>query len=1152
MRVLQSSGVGFLLRLCLFSNIVLATALVPLRRQDTDSPTTNTRDPTPTPGEGETVASLVATGTQSSGTASSTDVSSVTHSSTSSFFPSPTSNSDLNSTLLSHSVPDGELPLQPQITPGWAVAGVILLGTGIVYALVGIKAKWLHTFFSTAFLTSLGTTVLIVYVIIPPVGNPIQGAYVVAAVCTGAILGGLAIVFKEITECLGCLLGGFCLSMWLLALQPGGLIPTTGGKVGFIAAFTLAGFCLYFTKWTRTYGLIVCISFSGATVAVLGIDCFSRAGLKEFWAYLWALNDNLFPLGAVTYPLTRGIRVELAVTILIFLAGIVSQLKLWRIIKERRDKKNAEIAEGERNLRVEEENVGRQVEEMTSRERREWERVYGDSSTSQLADSDDSGVGDMGMGSEKRRVRSSKSVSASVTITTRAQSPTGTEQLDAARADSPVGRAATPLSLAKALAAAEAAMSKEKGDSRVVVRIAEDDIADGSGGGVETPVEGDRDGDTIGTPSAMSTSRRGSQPLSSQVLPVVPLPFKIPEARDDEERSSVATFADEDEDEDEEERPRAPVRVSQNRAEGLARRLSSGPAKLLRNLSQRSARSKTAEQQQVASASESREVLVEAVRYTREDTDSVLANMDDLSSPGGGTSSIRDSVAFSKIELDLELSSGGGETQSLPLGHTTDSSGGVPVKTSLPSLVLPGAIELEDLDLSRQVQVASTGEEAEDITSAKEGGSGSGRRKSTASVDSVAASLTRGNLPAALSRVALSYRTNEWAKHLSVAEIPEPDSPQLPEHERSLALGSPVPSEEPAPVDVVELQQTAENAAPPLAAPRTASAMSNYALQQAAVSRSSSRGSLSGYPDALTPEPPQIQLRNRTAVPYRSMSGTLKVRTSALFAQPIAEEGDGDSTSTSNPLAMARPMSASPTPQELSAAAAATTPYSSPHTLIGMRETILRNKASYSYLIPPSAADILPTIPSSGPPSDAGSLHNYPGAIASIDLDDLPLSQRRAMIRQNSTATFTTKPSRSSLRSLTNPNPAPTPTAETTGFDSHQPLRSSIAPSEAIRQAQLANFRSSVVADLRPTSGLVAHAVNVGGPAFGGQPQLAGSPSMASLRSAYGDVLLAQRAKEAEERREREMEERMRSGVMMEAHRDALRKMQSRVNMKDL
>ncbi len=192
---------------------------------------------------------------------------------------------------------------------------------------------------------------------------------------------------------MGCLLGGFCFAMWLLTLQAGGLLLETGPKAALIAAFTLGAFALYFSHWTRTYGMIACGSFAGATATVLGIDCYSRAGLKEFWAYLWALNTDLFPLGTVTYPLTEGIRVELAVTVIIAVAGVVSQLRVWRIIQEHRAKRDAEKAEADRNLQLEEENIGRQVEEVNDRERQEWERVYGDGQGSPL--SADSGVGDL-------------------------------------------------------------------------------------------------------------------------------------------------------------------------------------------------------------------------------------------------------------------------------------------------------------------------------------------------------------------------------------------------------------------------------------------------------------------------------------------------------------------------------------------------------------------------------------------------------------------------------------------------------------------------------------------------------------------------------------------------------------------------------------
>lgn len=126
----------------------------------------------------------------------------------------------------------GGVPIVPIVTPGVGVAGVLLMIAGLAYGLVGIKIKrcvlvipyedWdsnrvarrLHIFLSSTFLSALGITVLIVYVMNPPVKDAIQGGYVVAAVMTGVIVGAIAIVFPEVTENLGCLLGGFCVAMW--------------------------------------------------------------------------------------------------------------------------------------------------------------------------------------------------------------------------------------------------------------------------------------------------------------------------------------------------------------------------------------------------------------------------------------------------------------------------------------------------------------------------------------------------------------------------------------------------------------------------------------------------------------------------------------------------------------------------------------------------------------------------------------------------------------------------------------------------------------------------------------------------------------------------------------------------------------------------
>ena len=122
----------------------------------------------------------------------------------------------------------------------------------------------------------------------PPVANAIQGAFFVAAFVTGVIFGVLSLVFSDITEGFGCLLGGFCLSMWFLSLRDGGLITSTTGRAIFIGCMSAGGFSLSFSHYTRSHGLIASIAFSGATATILGIDCLAGAGWKEFWLYLWS------------------------------------------------------------------------------------------------------------------------------------------------------------------------------------------------------------------------------------------------------------------------------------------------------------------------------------------------------------------------------------------------------------------------------------------------------------------------------------------------------------------------------------------------------------------------------------------------------------------------------------------------------------------------------------------------------------------------------------------------------------------------------------------------------------------------------------------------------------------------------------------------
>ena len=200
----------------------------------------------------------------------------------------PTSTMPAGTNISSIIIDNNEtLPITPTITPALSVAGALLMLSGTVYALVGIKNREIQIFISAAYLSSLSITVLIIYVMNPPVSNAIQAAYFAGALVPALIIGGGALIFRDFTEGLGCLIGGFCLAMWILILKAGGVITSTAGKAIFIGIFCIGFFALSFSHRTRSYCLIGSTSFAGATAIVLGIDCFSRAGLKEFWLYIW-------------------------------------------------------------------------------------------------------------------------------------------------------------------------------------------------------------------------------------------------------------------------------------------------------------------------------------------------------------------------------------------------------------------------------------------------------------------------------------------------------------------------------------------------------------------------------------------------------------------------------------------------------------------------------------------------------------------------------------------------------------------------------------------------------------------------------------------------------------------------------------------------
>ncbi|RYP69188.1 hypothetical protein DL769_005356 [Monosporascus sp. CRB-8-3] len=1067
----------------------------------------------------------------------------------------------------SAAVAPGELPLAPRLTPGWGIAGAIMIVTGATYTIIGIKSGWLHTFFSSAFLTSLCTAILIVYVMIPPIRDPIQGAYVVAVVITGLILGGAATLFRELTEGFGCLLGGFCLSMWLLTLKEGGLLPGTTQKIIFICAFVLGGYAFYFSHYTRGYAMIGLMSFAGATVTVLGIDCFTRAGLKEYWGYIWDLNKEIFPLSATTYPQTKVIRVETALIVIFTVLGVISQLKLWRVVQERRATRAAELEEEKRQRDLEEANVGQQVEEENERERRQWEATYGDQPPSSPTASGDSGLGGMDPEKGGQYSQTTMPVPADDEI----------ELDDLPSSSSAINPPMPPKQVADGLVIAD----QKDDNSRVTVRVARE----------EEPVSGDSlqlmpapdekvwiagaDGEVRPVSTILT---RNSQRFSRSTGPdVVPLPFKIPDVeetdeRDEADRSSFATFADED-----------------TRSVALSKHASRGSLASVAATVDGMSEDGTDRSDRVQEDEQTRSIEIRSIE--------IKAELVDQQSEIQSTTEGQNLAEQPKSELRV--------TQPESRPQSTAETVGADIVN--PSVMHDSSGSQSKRSSTTNAPVKVDDGSADAATPTEENSDSVKKPRSTAtSVASSRVSLTKDRLPSGLSRVALSYRTNEWAKHLSQAEAPEPQKLQLNEYpEREVTVNK---RESAVPVNVEELQQTAQGTLPGATMARTLSSASKAATQAPAPLHHSSSRVTANFAGGSPPQPALTVSTGQgvdiaapvspvSPLPASSLHGSHSFRmkpgrrtSTDVTTLPIAEENGEErqgSTRQSEDSSRgsrgdgAHPHSPSPDPQVLTRAPVpGVVPYASPQTLLGQRELLLRHK-SQSMLAASSPTPEHPEHQHSGPPRETGSLYNHRSSSTPVvltpDVDDIPLSQRKELIRQSSLLSVgngpnSTMPMHQVPRSTPTPLPQITVAEVVPFYNSHQPQRrSSAVASAARRESQLANFRNSVAADLRAGAANNNRSSNgretplvARGSATNLVQNIARSPSnkdhrdsdvRRSIDRSRSTLLLRMEAESRrrelarweKERSARAFEEKMRNGNLLDAHREAMRRLQGGV-----
>lgn len=462
------------------------------------------------------------------------------------------------------------------------------------------------------------------------------------------------------------------------------------------------------------------------------------------------LNDNLFPLHYhQKYPITRGIRVEIAAIIIIALLGIMSQMKVWKIVKQKREDRVSEQKRKEHQRKISDEERGRDVEAGNRQDQPLWEALHGgNGKVKAKGEYLDSGVG--------------------------TDEPSSTRKSSWGDVQESDGEGMELQTMPE--------FRNGSGDKgRVTVHVAQEDFYEVSlVGGQRTSMErpimisnaeasNAFDLETSSINARAKVRPRSIDPELTLQPMVVPPPFRIPEldSASDDDGSSVEASAPSE---------HLPYRGS--------KRLSG--SSMARKLSKRSRNSYVA-------GNTSEEVLM--IPHVDDDrASSIAATHDGASDHGDSDEVLTYSRSQSPVvekgldDASLEALEAVSHNKMDTASYITSPTAHNPASVALPS--------------SRPVSMAI--EERGKAMSAT-------YTPSERSEERAERARLSGNLPVGGSKVVTAYRTNEWAKYLDGADAPEID--QLKVNKR-LPRDQPQQGEQAVPLDVRALQQTPLTAEP--------------------------------------------------------------------------------------------------------------------------------------------------------------------------------------------------------------------------------------------------------------------------------------------------------------------------------------------------
>ncbi|KAH9944133.1 uncharacterized protein BXZ73DRAFT_87094 [Epithele typhae] len=276
------------------------------------------------------------------------------------------------------SAPPDFTKLDTHITPAFGVLGALLIITGIPSAFLGHKNRWTSFFLVGFYTLSLVCFVLIlrfgVIQAINPPSATLQGLFVLSCAVAGIAGGAIAIFFWKAAKYFIGAWGGLALALWIQCFKDGGLIGPIGFRWIFYIGVAVVGFVLCTIPKLHYYVLLTSTAFVGATSFMLGVDCYTTAGLKEF--YVWNIGFNTlftkYTSHGIQFPVTQIMQIELGLMGAVSIMGMAVQFRILNMLM----KKMKEIEEERKEQDQAAEARAAERFKDLDLEKSEWDRLH--------------------------------------------------------------------------------------------------------------------------------------------------------------------------------------------------------------------------------------------------------------------------------------------------------------------------------------------------------------------------------------------------------------------------------------------------------------------------------------------------------------------------------------------------------------------------------------------------------------------------------------------------------------------------------------------------------------------------------------------------------------------------------------------------------